>query len=40
MQKFNVFDITPITFTIDFQDEQCEYNIYSFFKFYEMNQPN
>ena len=38
--KMNLFDITPLTFIFDFDDEYCEANIAYFFKLYEKFAPN
>ncbi|CAD8135286.1 unnamed protein product [Paramecium octaurelia] len=37
--KLNVFDYTPLTFVIDFSDENCDYNITQFLKTYEQFAP-
>ncbi|CAK83366.1 unnamed protein product (macronuclear) [Paramecium tetraurelia] len=37
--KLNVFDYTPLTFVIDFSDENCDFNITQFLKTYEQFAP-
>lgn len=37
--KQNVFDITPLTYVIDFNDENCDLILNNFLKFFEMNMP-
>lgn len=37
--KLNVFDITPLTYVIDFNDENCDLILNNFLKFFEMNMP-
>lgn len=37
--KQNVFDITPLTYVIDFQDESCDLLLHNFLKFFEMHIP-
>lgn len=32
-----VFNITPVTFTLDFDDEYCEYNLKQFVSFFQKN---
>lgn len=34
-----VFNLTPVTFIIDFDDEYCEYNIKQFLSFFIKNDP-
>ncbi|EGR34832.1 hypothetical protein IMG5_000600 [Ichthyophthirius multifiliis] len=38
-QGLNVFDITPITFILDANDDKIEQNMQEFFHFYEKNMP-
>jgi hypothetical protein len=42
MQSFNlnVFDYVPLTFILDFSDDNCDYNINMFLKIYEQYLPN
>lgn len=37
--KLYLFDITPITFLLDLQDENCEIQLGSFANFFYKNQP-
>ena len=37
--KQNVFDITPLTYVIDFNEENCDLILNNFLKFFEMNMP-
>ncbi len=34
-----IFNLTPVTFIIDFDDEYCEYNMKQFLSFYLKNDP-
>lgn len=36
----NVFDIVPITFVLDFDDEHIDENFTNFLKFYDKNAPS
>ena len=38
--KLNVFDYTPITFILDFDDDFCDANLHLFLKFFEKHLPN
>ena len=38
--KSNLFDITPITFVLDLNKEECESTVQSFVTFYNKNMPN
>jgi len=38
--KQNVFDITPLTYVIDFNDDNCDLILNNFLKFFDMNMPN
>ncbi len=37
--KNNIFDIIPLTYVIDFSDENCDLILNNFLKFFEMNLP-
>lgn len=37
--NLNVFEYTPLTFIIDFEDENCDYNLGQFLKTYEYFTP-
>lgn len=37
--KLNVFDYTPLTFILDFSDENCDFNVTQFLKTYEQFAP-
>lgn len=37
--KQNVFDITPLTYVIDFNEENCDLILNNFLKFFETNMP-
>ena len=37
--KNNIFNITPLTYIIDFNDENCDLILNNFLKFFDMNMP-
>ena len=38
-KKIQVFNITPVTFILDFDDEYCQYNVKQFLSFFSRHDP-